>query len=541
MALYARVSSEEQTRGNYPSCDSQVEELVAACRAQGWEVTRIIRDEGFSAGSLKRPGLSEMRWLVQTNEIDGIVCTWYDRLTRSRDFYVLDKEFQAHGVEFITLHDPTDTTTAAGRFMESMLVAAKTYEREQTAEKVRSKMRMRAEKGMWNGGPIPFGFVQVDKERTIRPDPEKQAIVQEMFRLYIETGSDFKVRDWLRAHQVPTQTQGTWQVSSVLRILTNRRYAGEIEINRENKGTSDLPNSEAYRVVKAPYEPIISVETFEKAQAIRESRGRSHPNRKGRPRSFSQTQCNRVYTLQGILVCGHCEHAMAPYYVVHKAGEDKSGKKRLKDSFFNYYVCAQQLKNWKSCDHKNRASARQPEGWILEQVKQFVTTPGIIERCMEKALANSEAELQPARQTLALNKEALLKNQKEIDALIAGISSGGAQGALWSLLNEQATRLRAERDGLLSEQRRLQEALAPLHHNFDADVFRGLLSTFQELALGAEPEELQRLLRLAVKRIEWSPEGTHRVQFFHLQKPSSLPGASAGRLWFETVLRNGSP
>jgi len=120
-ALYARVSTEEQTRGNYPSCESQVEELEAACRSRGWMIHSVVKDEGYSAGSLKRPGLSQLRWLVESREIDGILCTWYDRLTRSRGFYTLDEEFQKNGVQFVTLHDPTDTTTASGRFMESML------------------------------------------------------------------------------------------------------------------------------------------------------------------------------------------------------------------------------------------------------------------------------------------------------------------------------------------------------------------------------------------------------------------------------------
>src|SRR5688500_17862661 len=116
MALYARVSTEEQTKGTYPSCDSQIEELEAECRRRGWDATFTIRDEGYSAGTLKRPGLSEMRWLVETGQVDGVVCTWYDRLTRSRDFYILDNEFKTQAVEFVTLHDPADTNTAAGRF-----------------------------------------------------------------------------------------------------------------------------------------------------------------------------------------------------------------------------------------------------------------------------------------------------------------------------------------------------------------------------------------------------------------------------------------
>ncbi len=70
MLLYARVSTEEQTKGNYPSCDSQIEELEAECRRRGWEAASIIRDAGYSAGTLKRPGMSEMRWLVETGQVE---------------------------------------------------------------------------------------------------------------------------------------------------------------------------------------------------------------------------------------------------------------------------------------------------------------------------------------------------------------------------------------------------------------------------------------------------------------------------------------
>lgn len=169
VALYARVSTEEQTRGNYPSCTSQVEELEAECLRRGWDVFQVIKDEGYSAGSLRRPGLTQLRWLVQNGDIDGVICTWYDRLTRSREFYVLDNEFKAGGVEFVTLHDPADTRTAAGRFMESMIVAAKTYERDQTAEKVRTKMRMRLEKGLHKGGAAPFGFMVEPQTKMLLP------------------------------------------------------------------------------------------------------------------------------------------------------------------------------------------------------------------------------------------------------------------------------------------------------------------------------------------------------------------------------------
>ena len=547
VAVYARVSTEEQTKGSYPSCQSQVEELVAACQSRGWEVKSIIKDEGFSAGSLKRPGLSELRCLVETGEITGILCTWYDRLTRSRDFYVLDKEFQQHGVQFITLHDPTDTKTAAGRFMESMLVAAKTYEREQTSEKVRSKMRMRAEKGMWNGGPIPFGFVQIDDSRTIAPDPEKKTILNEMFRVYNETHTDYKVRDWLQANQILTTAGNSkWTVSSLKRILTNRRYIAQIEINRENKDLEGLPESETYRIADAPYEGVVPLDVFDLAQAIRRQKGEESPNRVGKPRSFSQTQCNRVYPLQGFMVCGHCGHAMTPWYVKHKAGEDKQGKKRAKDSFIFYYVCSKQRKNWAASDHKNCILARKAEEWMSDRVRALLESETVLKEAVEKARQHSETDLGPLQELWEENRKALGINQTQTDEIVNAISGGNVQGPLWQILNDKAAQLHLERERLLIEERRLKEQLTPLNENFEASGIESLLRDFATLARYAEPEEIQRLLRLMIRRVEWKTQGNNKVQFYHLPKRGNTktncpPAQSANRQWLYTGVCNDTP
>ncbi len=268
MALYARVSTQEQTKKDYPSCESQIEELEAFCHSRGWQVAKIIKDEGYSAGSLKRPGLTRVRFLVESGQIEGVLCTWYDRLTRSREFYVLDKEFRTHSVEFITLHDPADRNTASGRFMEMMLVGAKAYEREQTGEKVSIKMRMRAEKGMWNGGLVPFGFVPFGFVRggdhVLSPDPDKSKLITQIFQAYVESTFDFVVRDWLKAHQIPAPGGAeVWSVGTIRDLLLNRRYIAEIEINKKNKGIEGLHEASAYRIVKAPHEPLIPLGLWE--------------------------------------------------------------------------------------------------------------------------------------------------------------------------------------------------------------------------------------------------------------------------------------
>ena len=135
---------------------------------------------------------------------------------------------------------------------------------------------------------------------------------------------------------------------------------------------------------------------------------------------------------------------------------------------------------------------------------------------------------------MALTDKALQQNQTQIDTLIESISSGNAQGALWALLNERAVQLKLERESLLIEQRRLRESMAPLEEHFDSEVFQSILTNFMELAAEAEPDELQRLLRFTVRRIEWMPDSAHRLQLYQLAKPNCLPSASAGRQWLQT-------
>lgn len=162
-ALYARVSTEEQTKKNYPSCESQIELLQQHAQKNGWQVVAELQDAGYSAGSLKRPQLSRLRQMVADGDIDVIVATYYDRLTRSRAFFQLDEEFKENDVRLETVFDKTNTGTAAGRFMEMMLVAAKTYEREQTGEKVANKARMRSEKVFLQAGMCHLAFTRPRK------------------------------------------------------------------------------------------------------------------------------------------------------------------------------------------------------------------------------------------------------------------------------------------------------------------------------------------------------------------------------------------
>jgi hypothetical protein len=109
---------------------------------------------------------------------------------------------------------------------------------------------------------------------------------------------------------------------------------------------------------------------------------------------------------------------------------------------------------------------------------------------------------------------------------------------------ERADQPTLERERLRAEARRLWEELMPLDEYLDALPLRALLSDFTTLTRKAESGELERRIRLVVKRVERLPqrqrsedehrEGKHRIEF-HLPRktpnPTRRPQPFFGRCW----------
>ena len=70
-----------------------------------------------------------------------------------------------HNVEFVSLKEKYDTTTAQGRLFVTILMALAQFEREQTSERTRDAAQARSERGLRNGGRL-LGY---------DPDPEHKA------------------------------------------------------------------------------------------------------------------------------------------------------------------------------------------------------------------------------------------------------------------------------------------------------------------------------------------------------------------------------
>src|SRR5215211_7753154 len=104
VALYTRVSTDEQAKLGY-SLEDQLDKLETHARQQGWDVVaRITTDDGYSGTDPTRPGLLEVFRLAQEGKIDAALATKRDRFYRNiYQRRATDLELEDHGVELLAL------------------------------------------------------------------------------------------------------------------------------------------------------------------------------------------------------------------------------------------------------------------------------------------------------------------------------------------------------------------------------------------------------------------------------------------------------
>lgn len=136
---YARVSTDDQ------NLDMQLDALDAA----GCE--RVFKEHA-SGKNTERPELQSMLNMLRKG--DTVVVYKLDRISRSvQDLESLAKMFDDMGVEFVSVVDQIDTTTAMGRFFFHVMAAISELERSIIVERTAAGLRSARARGRVGGRP----------------------------------------------------------------------------------------------------------------------------------------------------------------------------------------------------------------------------------------------------------------------------------------------------------------------------------------------------------------------------------------------------
>ncbi len=397
-AIYCRVSTFEQSQGEFSSLDAQSSTLSDYCNSKGWDVYKVYSDTK-SGKSLKREKIQELLSDAEDKKFDVIIATKLDRLSRSiRDFFELDDRLFKLGIDIVITTQNIDTTTPGGRAMRNMMLVFAEFEREMISQRTKEKLYTQAQKGYWGGGHTILGYDVVEKKLVI--NEEEATIVRRIFNLYNEGKSSVAIAETLNKEGYKTKERKSkgkvisdkYNKDSVLRILKNKTYIGKITIKKNviDGKTLDKPQEEEF---KGLHEPIIDQKTFETANYALEQ---------AKNNKFLEYKGSQLILLQK-LICGICGSLMTTTFTTKSNGVRVYG-----------YKCSAKGKKGSSFCKSKDAPAKAIEDFIIKLLINIGSTEEVISSVFKQSKENDESIIKEKTEQLAKLKRNL--NEVNVEA-----------------------------------------------------------------------------------------------------------------------------
>jgi DNA invertase Pin-like site-specific DNA recombinase len=205
---YLRVSTADQADSG-AGVAAQRAAINAEAHRRGWTV-EFVTDAGFSARSMKRPGLAVALARLKAGDATTLVVAKMDRLSRSLlDFASIMQRAQRERWALVALDSPADLTTPSGEAMAGVMAVFAQLERRLISERTKAALAQRKAAG-----------VRLGRERIIPSDVEARIHALRSEGLSIRRIGAALERE---GHGAPGG--GPWQPSTLHRVLT-RAYVG---------------------------------------------------------------------------------------------------------------------------------------------------------------------------------------------------------------------------------------------------------------------------------------------------------------------------
>lgn len=214
---YARVSTLEQASEGI-SLGAQQKRLEAHCIAKGWDLVKVVVDAGASAKNLNRDGAREVLELVRRRACDVIVVVKLDRMFRNAsDALNTTNEFRRFGVDFASLTEDFDTSTAAGKMFFSLIATFAEFERNLIGDRTREALASKKADG-YRVGEVPLGF-EADDDGLLVPVEDEQRVVNRILDLREQGNGYLRIAKQLNREGVPAKKGGKWYPKTVRGVL----------------------------------------------------------------------------------------------------------------------------------------------------------------------------------------------------------------------------------------------------------------------------------------------------------------------------------
>lgn len=487
VAIYARVSTTEQAEEGY-SIDEQTRLLHQYCEREGYVVYKDYADRGISGKSIK--GRASLQQLLDDakEKLFDIVLVWKsNRLARNiLDMLKIVEFLKQKNIIFRSYSEQYETETSAGKLQFNMMAVIAEFERDNIAENVKMGMLARAKEGSWNGGQV-LGYdskqVQNDNsKRTITRlvvNEKEAATVRRIFELYTEGHGYKSIANQVNKEGHRSKKGNLFSINAVKTILTNPIYVGFIRYNvRQDWNERRRNNINPDPVIeKGHHEPIISEETWKKAQSILKSRSKT-PNRVH----------SGEFPLTGIMKCPVCGAGMV---LGRTTNTRKDGSKRV----LEYYVCGEWKNKGTSACRSNGVRTEYADDYVINKIAKFTNNDVLIKDVVGRINNHNHKISEPLQKEYAVLKQSLEAIQSKKDKVLGLYEDG--------ILNKADLQSRLAK--LDEEKNLLEERIAPVE---------------QQIGQGGKKEisfqTVKQVMESFAESYKKSITGEQRKQLLHL-------------------------
>ena len=491
MAIYARVSTDNQVGGRFDSCESQ----TAVCRDyirqradEGWYEVASFTDAAYSGGSMNRPGIQSIKRMIEAGEVKVVVIFKLERMSRNMDEWGPFRAFlERHGCRLESATEDISESEPEGRLKNNILISVSDFERRNTAKKTRIKMRQQAMRGYWNGGMVPYGYSYDKNTQSLQKHPTDSLVIRRIFEQAAQLVSLTDIANALNAEGLRTPE----------RVMQRRDGTSDIWGGRvfRSDGLRLIIRNPLYRgVVKfegqeypAKHEALVSQEIWDRANA-------ATAETKARPVYLFQERDAQNHLLKGLAWCGSCGRALVP---------NDSGKKSVRGVKYRYYTCS--LFRRESATRPcavGRLSADALERVVIALIGEASKHPTLIGEMVEVSRRMRVGDRDALRREVDRIKEALTVVDKKLRNCAEAVANDGAD-ALREALIRRAADLRDERQRLLVDQERARQALVASEAGaLEERRIRDNLERLGQVLPNLPAAERKELIRLFVERVE---------------------------------------
>ena len=390
--IYCRVSSKRQAN-EATGLDTQEHRCREHANKLGVGVEAVFYDDVSGGGDfMKRKGMVNLLQFLDKNKAKRYVVIFDDlkRYSRDTEFHLrLRREMQRRNAIRICLNFNFEDSPE-GKFLETILAATGTLEREQNARQVSQKMKARVEQGFWvTKAPVGYKYVKSKRggKELVFDEPiasiAKEALegfacgrfdTQSEVQRFLESQPDYP-------KDLPN---GKLRAFTITRFLKKIVYAGYVESKAWN-----VSPREGY------HEGLIDLQTHEKILQRLKTGGYA-PARK---------DINKDFPLRGFVACNGCGN---PY---------KAGWTKGKTKTYPYYTC-----QTKRCaDYGKSIKRADIEGQFEAILTSITPTPMLfntLKIMINSAYSQRKAQMSAITATL---KQDITKLEKEIDGFLQRI------------------------------------------------------------------------------------------------------------------------